>query len=103
MKIRWTQRARKSVNEVGEYILKTFGKSSLDKFINELLHNVSLLEDSPNLGRKEPLLEKRSFAYQSLVVNKLSKIIYRIDGEIIYIVDVWETRRAPRTLTKGLS
>ncbi len=102
MKIHWTNRARKSANEVGEYILKTFGEKSLDKFIKALWHDVSLLEESPSLGRIEPLLKKRAFTYRSLVVNKLSKIVYRVDNDNIYIVDVWETRRAPKTLAKGL-
>ena len=102
MNIRWTKRAKKSANEIGAYILTTFGEKSFDKFCDELLHVVGLLADSPNLGRIESLLEHRSKLYRSLVVTKRSKLIYRIDGEIIYIVDVWDTRREPKKLVKGL-
>ena len=102
MRIHWTVRAKKSANEVGAYILQTFGERSFEKFCEELLHNVNLLAESPNLGRIEPLLNKRLFTYRSLVVNKRSKIIYRFDNENIFIVDLWDTRREPEKLVNGL-
>ena len=35
-------------------------------------------------------------------INKLVQNGYHIDGETIYIVDVWDTRREPKKLVKGL-
>ena len=102
MKIQWTKHARKSVNEVGAYILQTFGEKSFDEFLQELAHTGQLLQTTPNLGSIETLLEKRSFTYRSVVVNKRSKMIYRIDGEQIYIVDFWNCKREPKNLVKGL-
>lgn len=102
MKIQWTKRARKAANEVGVYILQTFGENSFDKFLQELVHTGQLLENTPNLGRIEPLLEKHAFTYRSVVIRKRSKIIYRIDGEKIYIVDFWNCKREPKKLTESL-
>lgn len=31
-------------------------------------------------------------------MNQLDKIVYRIDGDIIYIVAFWDVRRDPGTL-----
>ena len=33
--------------------------------------------------------------YRSVIINGLNKMVYRIDGDIIYIVDFWDTRREP--------
>ena len=50
MKIQWTKRARKSANEVGAYILQTFGVGTFDIFLQELAHTGQLLQTTPNLG-----------------------------------------------------
>ena len=31
-------------------------------------------------------------------MNRLNKIVYRIDGDTIYIVALWDVRRNPGTL-----
>ena len=102
MKIQWSRRARKSANEVGAYILREFGEGSFDKFLQELAHTGQLLLTTPNLVSIEPLLEHRAFTYRSVVIHKRSKIIYRIDGEKIYIADFWNCKREPQKLAKGL-
>ena len=33
--------------------------------------------------------------YRSVIINGLNKMVYRIDGDIIYVVDFWDTRREP--------
>ena len=41
--------------------------------------------------------------YRSIVATKYNKIIYFIDGDTIYIADLWDTRREPDTLISKLS
>ena len=60
------------------------------------------LEQFPGMGKKEPLLVHRKKEYHSFVISRLSKIIYYEDTKHVVIADVWETRREPKTLTKGL-
>ena len=31
-------------------------------------------------------------AYRSVIINGLNKLVYRIDGDTIYIVGFWDTR-----------
>ena len=33
--------------------------------------------------------------YRSIVVNRLNKIVYWINDDVIEIVDFWDTRREP--------
>ena len=50
------------------------------------------------IGHEEPLLAERPVVYRSYVMNHLDKIVYRIDGDIIYFVAFWDVRRNPTTL-----
>ena len=40
----------------------------------------------------------RPLTYRSVIINGLNKMVYRVDGNIIYIVDFWDTRREPVSL-----
>ena len=53
------------------------------------------LEEFPALGKVEPLLSDRTKLYRSIVLGELNKIIYFVEGNTIYIVDFWDTRREP--------
>ena len=92
MKVRWTKRARKEANKVAEYIFGSFGEKTYVEFLQEIEHLTSLMAEMPNIGATETLLNDKIYLYRSLVVNKKSKIIYRIDGDIIHIVDFWDCR-----------
>lgn len=54
-----------------------------------------MLRNSPYIGQIDPLYADRPLTYRSVIINGLNKMVYRIDGDIIYIVDFWDTRREP--------
>ena len=93
-----TNLAKEQIRQIAKYIRKEFGKDRRDEFMKEVRQTRRLIEGSPNIGPIEPLLADRAVMYRSYVMNRLDKIIYRIDGEIIYIVAFWDVRRAPGTL-----
>jgi hypothetical protein len=37
------------------------------------------------------------------VVKPYFKIIYRVEGDIIYMIDIWDTRRNPEKLIDGFA
>ena len=59
-----------------------------DRAVNMLVH-------SPNLGSIDPLFGDRSVAYRSIIINGLSKMVYRACNDVIYIVAFWDTRQEP--------
>ena len=93
-----TNLAKEQIRQIAKYIRKEFGKDRRDEFMKEVRQTRRLIEGSPNIGPIEPLLADRAVMYRSYVMNRLDKIIYRIDGDIIYIVAFWDVRRAPGTL-----
>ena len=58
--------------------------------------NAELLGEQPYMGKIEPYLAHRPVKYRSIVVNRLNKIVYRIDDDAIRIVAFWDTRREPK-------
>ena len=55
------------------------------------------------MGKKEPLLEKELEGYRSIVVHQNYKLVYYVESDIIYIVDLWDTRRESRAQTDNLT
>jgi hypothetical protein len=55
------------------------------------------LEQSPQLSKKEELLENRAFDYRSVVVGKY-KVIYFIDDQQIVIAAVFDCRQNPKKM-----
>ena len=93
-----TELAKDQIRQIAKYIRKEFGKDRRDEFMKEVQQMRRLIEDSPNIGPIEPLLAERAVMYRSYVMNHLDKIVYRIDGDTIYIVAFWDVRRDPDTL-----
>lgn len=104
MKIEWTDFAWQMLSQTADGILSEYGFASYASFIKDIDDCVSLLQTQPKLGKEEHLLAQRPFLYRSVVVDKLNKIVYTIDKErnIIFIVDIWDTRREPKLLISSL-
>ncbi len=96
MTVKWTPTAKKQWRKTAKYIQKKFGDKSREAFMQEVLQTSILLGQYPNLGKIEPFLADLPRSYRSVVVSRLNKIVYYIDGNIIYIVAFWDTRREPK-------
>lgn len=97
MKVSWSKRAAKSAQTTATFIYKEFGNKASQKFLLEIAHVSQLLEDNPYLGPIEPLLLNKKKQYRSIVVNRLNKMVYYVNGETIRIAAVWDTRKEPES------
>ncbi len=93
----WDDDASEKLVNALEYGRYTFGERIMKKFYTRILDYEKLLQSNPGMGKKEPLLEKEPEGYRSLVVHPNYKLVYYVDGDTIYIVDLWDTRREPAT------
>ena len=96
MKIEWSNYAKDQRHQVANYIRERFGYKYKHKFIQEVDKIVRMLMQYPNLGPIDPLFADRPIAYRSVVISGLSKMVYYIDGDIIYIAAFWDCRREPQ-------
>ena len=95
MKVKWTERARDRKIDVAAYIRRQFGTKRRTRFLQEVRETTQMLRKAPNIGSIDPLYADRPLTYRSVIINGLNKMVYRVDGDIIYIVDFWDTRREP--------
>ena len=95
MKVIWDPAAKQAKQQIAEYIRKQFGIGRVKKFRQEVDQAARLLMRHPNLGSIDPLYADRAVAYRSIIINNLSKLVYRIEEDIIYIAAFWDCRREP--------
>lgn len=86
---------KEKVRKTSRYIQAGFGKKARLNFRQEIAHVSQLLLKNPNLGSVEPYLADAPVLYRSIVVNRLNKLVYWINDDVIEIVDFWDTRREP--------
>ena len=95
MRVIWHSRAIEGKKQVADYIRREFGLKRKKEFVQEVDKTARMLMSSPNIGSIDPLFADRSIAYRSIIINGLSKMVYRLDNEAIHIVAFWDTRREP--------
>ena len=83
MRVEWEEMAESNRDLIGDYIFDSFGYDALEHFYEEVDQTVNLLMLHPNLGPIEPLLADLSHTYRSVVIEILSKLVYRIDEDTI--------------------
>lgn len=96
MKVVWQDKAKEGRRLVSAYIYRRFGVNRVKIFRQKVDQMVRMLMQSPNLGAIDPLFADRPACYRSVVINGLSKMVYRIDDDIIHIVGFWDTRQEPQ-------
>ena len=102
MRIEITDFAKSSYREISSYIQERFGITTFLKFEREVKETGNALVRFPNLGKLEPLLSHRPHGMRSIVIGRLTKMIYYIEDDVIYVVDFWSTRRDPDVLSGSI-
>ena len=77
---------------------RDFGEVRAKRYIKEVYQEVNKLKKDPKLVQIEPWLIGSKYEFRRLVINKLTKVIYRIAENTIEIADVWDTRQNPEEL-----
>ena len=95
MKVQWSDDALRQRDGVAEYIREKFGYRYMMAFIGKVRNTTRLLAHSPNIGQIDPLFVDRAETYRSVIINGLSKLVYRIADDTIFIVGFWDTRMEP--------
>ncbi|MBR2166892.1 MAG: type II toxin-antitoxin system RelE/ParE family toxin [Paludibacteraceae bacterium] len=94
MKIVRTPRALAGIREVATYIAKTFGQKALLDFKQRLSECTKAIKDHPGSGTIDWDVSNADKRYLSMLVYRKSWMVYRVEGDIIYIVDFYDTRKA---------
>lgn len=102
MRIEWSKKAFKDLQEIENYILVKFGKRTQLAYNQEIRNHLQIFLETPEYGKIDPLFSKHSKTYRSVIIHKLSRLVYYIDGETIHIAAIWDTRREPKSQVSKL-
>ena len=98
MKIEWDPKATNGKNKIANYIREEFGVKSTRRFMEEVDHVAEMIMQFPNMGVIDPLFSDRKKAYRSVIVGGgLSKIVYTVEDNLVYIAAFWDCRQEPET------
>ena len=94
-RVRWTPLAARDL-ERAHAALREHSRGAAKRFAMRLRDAIESLTHHPELG---PIAEDIGPArrYRHLVVDQ-HRIIYRFDAEALFVLRVWDTRRAPWAL-----
>jgi plasmid stabilization system protein ParE len=93
--IRWSRQAELDLQSAHAY-LNERNSAAAQRFAIEILETVDRIQRHPQIGPVAADLVPRG-RYRH-VLWKRHRIIYRIDGELIWILRVWDCRRNPADL-----
>lgn len=97
MRAKWTEHAFEQRNQIASYIQQQFGLKHKILFLQKVRQMTQMLKKSPNLGSIDSLYADRPVACRSVIISGLSKMVYRIDGNTIFIIGFWDCRQEPQS------
>ena len=100
MKVVVSERAKYNREQIARYILRDFGVKALLDFRKAYKETKQYIARHPEGCQEEEHLSNEQYKYHFTTINGLTKLLYRIDGEMIYIVDMWDVRKEPPTIVR---
>ena len=94
MRLRITEPAKQRVKEIFDYYCTHASRDIAKMIISKLKKAPKPLLENPLMGQQEPSLEALKKEHRYLMSGNY-KIIYRIEEDIIYITDYFDTRQHP--------
>ncbi len=96
MKLVYTEQSLASLQETYDFLTSrdNFPKSKAELVINQVIGRAEELVDFPELGQEEELLSHLNMGHRRLIEGHI-KVIYRIEGEFVYITDFFDSRQDP--------
>jgi len=97
MKVVYTVEAIQNLKEALDYTAQQTSDEKASQIKSKLFRQADQLLDNPEMGQKEPYLAHLGLNHRRLVVTNY-KIIYRVEGKIVYITDIFYTRQDPKNM-----
>lgn len=103
MKVLWTDDAIADWQNIASYIAREFGETSFNEFDKATDEVEKQISEFPESGEEIRSRKNPHIKFRFVVINKLSKMIYHVANETVYIDIFWEVRQDPKRLNQRLS
>ena len=97
MTIYWSNQAVAAFWEIRDNIYNRFGIEAENDYVSAVDEALQNAINFPKTGVEELELSPDG-TVRSVLINRLSRIIYYIEEDILYVADVWDVRQDPHTL-----
>ena len=97
VKLVWTTCARKQLKNIKLYYKEMASEKVAMSIILQIQQTAQRLINQPYLGKIEPALINEPEGFRSIIEGNY-KIVYWVDGNVIRIITVFDTRQAPDKL-----
>jgi toxin ParE1/3/4 len=94
MKLFYTEQAVVSLQECLDFLPPEISEEKRLQIRDRILSKAQKLLLKPHIGRREEYLEHLGQSHRRIIEGPY-KIIYRIEGDIIYITDIFDSRQDP--------
>ncbi len=88
----YTKRFSHKLFKLLDYLRSEWGEPVADKFIIELKNRLRTLSEHPFIGTPSLVIQP----VRSILITKHSRIFYRIKGNQIEIINMYDTRSNPK-------
>ena len=94
MKLFYTEQALKSFQECLDFFPPEVPSEKVNEIRDSILAKADKLLTNSSLGQQEEYLEHLGLGHRRVIESNY-KIIYRVEGENIYITDIFDSRQDP--------
>lgn len=98
MRVVWVDDARQDLEEIYLFLVRVSQKSAAATH-NKIYDEAGTLAQAPFSG---PVISDVSPEHRALFVKPYYKIVYRIYGELVVVVAVWDCRKNPVALLQKI-
>ena len=102
MEVYISDRALHSMQCIYDLFYQWAGYRSAEHILNAIENGYKQLALFPYMGPVESTLQAENKHYRSLVIHSHYKIIYTIQGDRIYIMDIWDCRQDDKRMKEIL-
>lgn len=98
MVIVWTDNALDILSGIALYYKQERGEGAARKVVSQIKAAVNSLGIFPRMAPVDATISSKEIEHRSLVVSKTYKVIYRLHGDAILIVSIFDCRQNPEKL-----
>jgi len=95
----WSDSAISDLQDIHDYYLSKASLKVAQRIVNSIVDKSLLLSNNPRIGQTEDLLKHRKEEIRYLVEGNY-KIVYVIEGYIVFIATIFDCRQDPDKLSK---
>ncbi len=86
----WTENAKEDLQQIISYLKINWSDAVAEKFVETVLHKISLLETQPFIG----IVSEKEKTVRKLLISKQIALFYKVSEPNIILLDFFDVRQS---------